>query len=178
VDPFLFAWKRTVDTLTVTGPLAWFRYRSSPESGWFHLFPIGFGQREGDRSGLGIFPFYYGREYGKEDVNYWTLGRFFFLWNSLGNERERHRSFLWKAMEHTSSGRDYDFRILHRLVVNRSVKGQREVAVGPFFRSFSDRESGARSFSLLSILYRSELRGGTETKRVFLIPVSVRKTGA
>ena len=52
------------------------------------------------------------------------------------------------------------------------------MALGPFFRTFEDRESGARAFRLLGFLYRSELRNGTETKRVLFIPVSVRKTDA
>ncbi|MGH9361838.1 MAG: hypothetical protein ACRD2T_07960, partial [Thermoanaerobaculia bacterium] len=171
--PFLFDWRRGPEGLSVTGPLAWFRHRSTAESGWFHLFPLAFGERQGDRSALGVFPVYYRRGWGGEAIRPWTAGRFFFLWNRLAGAGVEHRSLLWKAMEFTREpDGDFEFRLFHRLVVNRSVGGQREIAVSPFFRTVRDDRTGSRRLSILKFLYTSELKDGVETRRILFIPIS------
>lgn len=170
--PLIFTWKETPSSLQVSGPLWWFHYESSPDGGWFHLLPLGFGSWEGDDVSLGVFPFFFQRDHGSDPVNYGEVGRFFFLWNSLHNESESHHSLLWKVMEYSENNRgDHEFRLLHRLVVDRRVKGQRELVVNPLFDTFSDAQTGRSSMSVLKFLYRQEVEDGIETHYVFFIPV-------
>lgn len=99
------------------------------------------------------------------------------------SDHERHTSFLWKLVEYSRATRvadaagaesesdDFDFRVLHRLFVNRRVGGQREITVNPFFGSTRDSKTGESSFSILKYLYRSDVKNGERVRRVLFIPV-------
>ncbi len=182
VFPLIFEWYAAPDTQgtdaagdpvtrrRVAGPLYWFLYSGSSREGWFHLAPLGFGSWSETGSSVGVFPFFYRRRFA-DDLDYWTAGRFFFLWNSLESERESHRSFLWKLVDWTSTPEgDFDFRILHRFVVNRAVGGQREFTLNPFFTIFRDDDTGTRRLSIFKFVYRSDVADGVETRRLFFIP--------
>ncbi len=101
--PLIFQYHGIAATTRVRGPLWWFYYRSSPQDGWFHLLPLGFGRWSEADSSVGVFPLYYRRDFGSDEINLWTPARFFYLWNSLANASESHQSFLWKAVEHSSA---------------------------------------------------------------------------
>ncbi len=173
VFPGLFEWLENEEETRVTGPLWLTRYRNSKTDGWFHLFPVGFGEWDETRSEFGIFPLHYRSDSGSAEIERWSLGRFFFFWNAHENEHESHDSLLWKAVEYDrSDDGDYDFRILHRLFVNREVDGQRELVVNPFFSRRSDARSGDSSFRLLGWVYSSVVEDGVQTRRIFGIPIS------
>ncbi len=173
IFPLIFQWRERSDRFrSVIGPLFLFYYHALPGEGWLHFLPLGFGRWSETGSSMGIFPLYYQRDHGPERVNYWSPGRFFFLWNTLSGGDEAHWSLLWKLLEHTSSvDGDHDFRVLHRLVVVRSVKGQHELTVNPFFHTFTDVRTGKKSFSLFKFLYRSESDGGRESASLLFIPI-------
>lgn len=176
--PFLFEYYRAGEPgeqryrRTVSGPLYRFHYSAGSDGRWFHLLPLGFGRWEGEDSSLGIFPSYYGRAHGSADLDYWSAGRFFYLWSRLENDRQTHTSFLWKVMDWTSSpDGDHDFRILHRLFADRRVESQREILLNPFFRYFDDRRTGRSHFSVFRLLQSSEIEEGVRTRRILFIPV-------
>jgi hypothetical protein len=178
IFPLLFSWSRAAggEAASVRGPLYWFHYSRTPGRGWFHLLPLGFGAWEEEKLQLGVFPFYYRRDHGKERIHYWTAARFLFLWNRLQNEEVTYRSFLWKALEHGASrAGDYEFRLFHRLVVNREVEGQREVVVNPVFAYFSDERKRKSSWSILRYVYRKDVEDGVETRRLFFVPLARRE---
>ena len=171
--PFLFSYRRDPEEVAVTGPLAWFHYRSSSTSGWFHLLPLGFGAWEEDEVRAAVFPFYYHHNRGSSDIDYWTPARFFFLWNTLRGDQETHVSFLWKAVEYTrGSDGGSDFRVFHRLFVNRDAHGQRELVVNPLFSYVRDDRQDRSSFSILHFVYSSETIGDEVKRRLFFIPLS------
>jgi hypothetical protein len=178
VFPALFDWTRTENETSVTGPLWLTRYRDSDTGGSFHLFPIGFGEWDETTSEVGIFPLHYRRNFANAEIERWSLGRFFFIWNSYENERESYDSFLWKALEYSrSEAGEHDFRILHRLYVNREVGGQREFVVNPFFSTRTDSRTGDSSFRVLGFVYSSVVESGVETQRIFGIPISRSAAG-
>jgi hypothetical protein len=172
--PLLFRWEEKEEGETsVTGLLYLFHYASRPDGGWFHLFPLGFGSWKEDRVSFAVFPFYFRRDHGEEPIDYWNAARFFFLWNAFLSESESHWSLLWKLVESTSGREgDRDFRILHRLLVVRTVQGQRELTLNPLFSSFSDERTGKSRFSILKFVYRSDTEDGVTTRKVLFIPVS------
>jgi hypothetical protein len=173
VFPLLFHWRVRSDRFrSIAGPLYVFYYSTLPSSGWFYMVPLGFGAWSETSSAFGIFPLYFQSDRGPEPIDYWNPGRFFFLWNTLRSDGERHWSLLWKLMEETSSpGGDYDFRILHRLFVARSVKGQEELVINPILQTYSDAQTGRSSFSIFKFLYRSETEGGMTTRSILFIPI-------
>ncbi len=172
IAPWLFDWNAEAYSTSVTGLLGAFGYHAQDDHERFHLFPIGFGERTGDRGKVGVFPFYYGWLDRSAAPDSPGALRFFFAWNRIVTAERSHHSLFWKAVEHTreASG-DFDFRLFHRLVVNRRVQGQRELLVNPLFRHETDARTGDRSFSILHFVYRTERRAGVETKRVFGLPI-------
>ncbi len=171
IEPFIFEWRRTEHQSEVHGPLWIFSYRDSDVDGWFHLFPIGFGSWGKLRSEIGVFPLFYHRDFDQDALTRWTLGRFLFVWNSMENDRESYDSVLWEAFEYTrSTAGDYDFRILHRLFVNRQVSGQEELTVNPFFSVSSDALTGDSALSILGFVYRERVEDGVTKRSIFGIP--------
>jgi hypothetical protein len=174
IFPALFRWSRTEDEGLSVASLFYLAYlRSGPSDGWFHILPLGYGKWDEDRLSFGVFPLYLHRDAGKEAIDYWNPTRFLFLWNTFLGKDEFHWSFFWKLVERTSAkSGDGEFRILHRLFVDRSVEGQHELTLNPFFSNFEDERTGKSSFSILKFVYRSDTEGGETTRRVFFIPVS------
>lgn len=175
--PLVFRWsRRGDDELSITSLFYLSHYSAKPERGWFHLLPLGFGSWRGDQVSFGVFPLYLQRDHGREKIDYWNPARFFFLWNTFRGADEFHWSLLWKLIQRNSrTGGDYDFRILHRLVVVRDVEEQYELTFNPFFSYSSDARTGDGSFSIFKFLYRSDTQDGENLKRVLFIPIARSK---
>ncbi len=171
--PLGLRWDEGVHERTVTGPLWLSHLRSSPDDGWFHLFPLVFGGWDTEMSAWTAFPFAWVRDYGRSDAPRWPIVRHFFLWSSVRDDDHARDAVLWKLAEYSrdASG-NRDFRVLHRFVVDREVDGQREFALNPFFRYFRDDRTSEREFSVLFYLYRDEERDGVSTQSVLGIPIS------
>ena len=171
--PFLFEWRQDGPEQRITGPLWIFRYRDSGTDGWFHLLPLGYGSWDRDRSDLGIFPLWRRRNFGDAPIERWSLARFFFAWNSLRNDAESYDAVLWKAVESSRSREgDHDFRILHRLFVDREVDGQSELVLNPFFSSWRDERAGESSLRVLGFVFQRRVADGIATTYLFGIPIA------
>jgi hypothetical protein len=149
------------------------KYRRTEHRSWFHVLPFALGEVDGERSRIGVFPFYYRRDFGSEPIDRWDPLRFLFVWNSFESAEERHSSILWKAISMTSGRREgHDFRIFHRLFVHREIDGQSELVINPFFSTFSDERSGEKELTILKFLYTSRTTGGeTERRLLWIIPL-------
>ncbi|MEM7232289.1 MAG: hypothetical protein AAF517_08955 [Planctomycetota bacterium] len=177
IHPFLFNYKWYErygrESTTFTGPLWLFHYdnerqRDGTDDMWFHFLPLAFAQSKNGRGAGGVFPLFYRRDFGSDQIDYWSFSRFFFAWNRFVNDDERYTSILWKFLEYSSGdGGHHDFRMMHRLVVHRNVDGQREYAFNPLFSYFDDEQTGENRLRVLMFLYRSS-SDGTRTKRSLL----------
>jgi len=158
LDPFIFRVSSGPDSFGIGGLLELFAYdREGPNSS-YRIIPLVFGSSEGTGSTLSIIPFYYGKDFGKQDIDYSTIWRFLFLTNRLeGANGERNTGVLWKLFQYTDNpGRsDYHETVgLYGLFLDRQTETSQSFQINPLFSYFRDEREDETTYGFLLSLYQ------------------------
>ena len=174
LDPSIFRVSSGPDSFGIGGLLELFAYdREGPNSS-YRIFPLVFGSSEGTGSTLSFIPFYYGKHFGKQDIDYATPWRFLFLTNSLeGASGERSTGVLWKLFQYTDNPHKSDYHqvdALYGLFLDRKTETSHSFQVNPLFSYFRDEQEDRTDYSfLLSLYQQSTVRGQVKRTLFYFI---------
>jgi hypothetical protein len=170
-DPFIFRASEGPDSFGIAGLFELFAYNRRGDSSSYRAIPLLFGSSRGDSSSMGVIPFHYRRDFGKEEIDYMVPWRFFFLTHWLrGASGERHFGVLWKLFEHTDNPNRPDFhevKFLERVFFKRSTETSSQLELNPFFATYRDETRDETEYSILLSLYRYRKVRGQTTHTIF-----------
>ncbi len=157
LDPFLFRASSGPDKFGIGGPLELFAYDREGASSSYRAIPLVFGYSKEDKNAIGVIPLYFGKDFGKEEIDYLLPWRFLFLSHHLkGASGERHTGVLWKLFERTSNPNRPEFGelgFLYRFFFSRHTETSSQIQVNPLFSYFRDETEDESRWSFLLSLY-------------------------
>ena len=157
LDPFLFRFAEGLDEVSWGALFEAIAYERQGTASSYRLIPLVFGYSQDEMSATGIIPFYYRRNFGKEEIDYGIPWRFLFLTHSFrGASGERHFGVLWKLFGHTDNPNRPEYlevRFLERLFFRRRTETSSQLEVNPLFSYYRDETGDESRLSILFDLY-------------------------
>jgi hypothetical protein len=171
LDPFLFRVAEGPDSFRIGGLFELFAYERTGDASSYRAIPLLFGTSKGESSSMGLIPFHYRRDFGKEEIDYAVPWRFLFLTNWLkGASGERHFGVLWKLFEHTDNPNRpqyHEVKVLERLFFKRETETSSQLELNPLFTYSRDETRDETEFSIFLSLYSYQQIHGHTTHTFF-----------
>ena len=171
LDPFLFRTASGKDHFSIGGLFELMAYNREATESSFRIIPLVFGYSSVQGSNLGVLPFYYEKDFGRQEIDYLVPWRFLFLTHHLvGSNGERHTGVLWKLFESTSNPNRPDYRetgFLYRFVFYRTTETSQQFQVNPLFSYFHDATTNETIYSVLGSLYQYRTTNGRSQHTLF-----------
>ncbi len=171
LDPFLFRTSSGPNKFGMGGPFELFAYDREGSDSSFRAIPLVFGYSKEERGAVGVIPIYFGKDFGKDPIDYFLPWRVLFLSHHLkGANGERHTGVLWKLFERTSNSNRPEFGelgLLYRFFFARHTETSQQLQVNPLFSYFHDETQDESRWSFLFSLYSQHSVKGQKEHTLF-----------